>query len=87
MFWKVALACGKARRKALLDDLARQIADGQVGKLIQSPLGMLGKDIPSLLAKTMPDGSIEFQRSPHGHLRSQTTNPDLLGQRTWEISF
>lgn len=86
-FWKFALACGKARRKALLDDLARQIADGQVGKLIQSPLGMLGKDIPSLLAKTMPDGSIQFQRSPHGHLRSQTTNPDLLGQRTWEISF
>jgi hypothetical protein len=87
MIWKSSLVNGKARRKAYLDDLARQIANGQVGNIIQSPLGMLGKDAPSLVAKTMPDGSIEFQRSPHGHLRSDSGTSNTFGQHTWEISF
>jgi hypothetical protein len=87
MIWKSSIVNGKARRKALLDDLARQIASGQVGDIIESPFGMLGKVTPSLIAKTMPDGSVEFQRSPHGHLRSDSSNSNLFGQRTWEINY
>jgi hypothetical protein len=87
LFWKSGLLAGKARREALLDDLARQIADGQVGHIVETPFGMLGKNIPPIVAKTKLDGSVAFQRTPHGHIRNDSTNSNPYGQRTWEINF
>ena len=53
---------------------------------------MLGRGIPPLIALSMPDGSIRFERTPHGHFAGQNLgnldhDTDSLGERSWNLSY
>ncbi len=86
--WRAAVAEGRARRKAFLDQLAARIDAGQVGHMIGSPRGILGTHVPPVLVDD--DGStLRFRFSPHMHLASDhdTANDNTKGERRWQISF
>jgi hypothetical protein len=85
--WDDAVAEGLARRAALLENLAAQIAAGQVGSVVGSAKGILGTSMPPLIADEI-DGAVQFQLSPHLHLSDdhQLEEADQAGERQWEIS-
>jgi hypothetical protein len=82
--WAEAVAEGTARRAAMLDNIAAQIAAGRVGAIVGSPNGLMGSMVPPMIAED--DGDlVRFQLSPHLHL-SQDEQLQRIGDREWEIS-
>jgi len=83
--WDDAAAEGKARRDAMLDYLAGEIAAGRVGRLVGSARGLIGSMVPPVTVDD--DGAlVRFQLSPHLHL-SEGHQLEQTGDRQWQISF
>ncbi len=81
--WESAVAEGTARRQELLDNLAGQIAAGQVGAVIGSAKGLLGAAVPPLIAEGEDGDQVRFRLSPHLHLSHD--EEDHPGARPWEM--
>ena len=85
--WAAAVSEGEARRTALLDHIAAQIALGRVGPLLESPKGLAAALVPPMTA--VDDGDrVRFSLSPHLHL-SEDAHVDgeaETGERQWQIS-
>lgn len=85
--WQKAVAEGEKRREKFLDDIAAQIAAGNIGSLTGSAKGLLGTMVPPVLAETGSDGAVRFQLAPHMHLNEKhQPAEDNLGERQWQIS-
>ncbi|HKY22025.1 MAG TPA: hypothetical protein VJM31_12480, partial [Vicinamibacterales bacterium] len=83
--WDAAVAEGTARRDAMLDYLAGEIAAGRVGGIVGSAHGLIGSMVPPMTVDD--DGAlVRFQLSPHLHL-SEDTQMEQTGDRQWQISF
>ena len=83
--WDEAIAEGQARRNAMLDYLAGEIAAGRVGAIVGSPHGLIGSMVPPVTVSD--DGAlVKFQLSPHLHL-SEEKQLEQTGDRQWQISF
>jgi hypothetical protein len=85
--WAKAVREGAARKEALLDLLAAQIAAGRIGTLLGSPNGLMSSMVPPVIAEG--DGDlVRFQLSPHLHLSGDEdlANDSETGERQWEIS-
>lgn len=85
--WEAAVKEGSARRQALLDHVAAQIAAGRVGTIIASSKGLIPALLPPMTAEF--DGDVvRFQLSPHLHLSEEKHQADeaATGERQWEIS-
>jgi hypothetical protein len=90
--WQAAIESGQVRREKFLEDLANQIAQGEIGSIVGTDFGILGRGIPALIALSMPDGSIRFERTPHGHFAGRNLgnldhDTDSLGERPWNLSY
>ena len=90
--WQAAIESGQVRREKFLEDLAIQISQGEIGSIVGTDFGILGRGIPPLIALSMPDGSIRFERTPHGHFADQNLgnldhDTDSLGERSWNLSY
>jgi hypothetical protein len=90
--WHAAIKSGQVRRERFLEDLAIQIAQGEIGSVVGTDFGILGRGIPPLIALSMPDGSIRFERTPHGHFAGRNLgnldhDTDSLGERPWNLSY
>lgn len=85
--WVAAVNDGLARRAAMLDNIANQIAAGRIGTLLGSPQGLMGSLVPPMTAEI--DGElVRFQLSPHLHLSEDKDEAKAseTGERQWEIS-
>jgi hypothetical protein len=85
--WAKAVQEGAARKAALLELLAAQIAAGRIGTLLGSPNGLMASMVPPMIAEG--DGEqVRFQLSPHLHLSGDedVANASETGERQWEIS-
>jgi hypothetical protein len=85
--WANAVDEGTARKAALLELLAAQIAAGRIGTLLGSPSGLMASMVPPMIAEG--DGEmVRFQLSPHLHLSGDkhVANASEAGERQWEIS-
>ncbi|HEV7507054.1 MAG TPA: serine protease [Thermoanaerobaculia bacterium] len=85
--WEKAVHEGAARKAALLDLLAAQIAAGRIGTLLGSPNGLMASMMPPMIAEG--DGEmVRFQLSPHLHLSGDdhAATASETGERQWEIS-
>lgn len=90
--WQAAIEAGQVRREKLLEDLANQISQGDIGSIVGTAFGILGRGVPPLIAQTMPDGSIRFERTPQGHfadrhLGNHDHESDSLGECPWKLSY
>ena len=84
--WAAAVAEGTARRDALLENLAAQIAAGGVGVALGSAKGFVGASVPPVIAEG-DAGSVRFRLSPHLHLsEDDQLQRTKTGERQWEIS-
>jgi hypothetical protein len=81
--WNAAVNEGTARRTEQLENLARQIAQGNTGMIAGSDKGILGSMAAPILAEDDGD-TVRFRLSPHLHL-SQDESAHT-GEREWEIS-
>jgi hypothetical protein len=82
--WQDAVAEGTARRQAMLDNIAAQIAAGRVGAVVGSANGLIGSMVPPVTVDD--DGEfVRFQLSPHLHL-SEDKHLAHAGDRQWQIS-
>lgn len=86
--WDAAVAEGLARRQALLESVAAQLADGRVGAIAGSGQGLLGSQAPPLTAEVDGDNRVRFRLSPHLNLSSdrQQQEAKASGERKWQIS-
>jgi len=87
--WAAAVKDGTARRAAFLQNLADQIAAGEIGSALETAKGFMGSSVPLVIADEDGDGNrIRFRLAPHLHLSKddQLTRPQT-GERKWEISF
>jgi hypothetical protein len=85
--WTKAVNEGIARRTALLEHIASQIAAGRIGTLVASPKGLMASLVPPMTAEG--DGEIvRFQLSPHLHLSEDkhVAAETETGERQWQIS-
>ncbi len=82
--WKDETAAGKARRDALLQDLARRIGAGQVGAALGSGKGMVGTLVPPLTVRKH-GSALRFELSPHLNLSGEDHEHYRGGPR-WEAS-
>jgi hypothetical protein len=85
--WAKAVAEGTARKAALLELIAAQIAAGRIGTLLGAPNGLMSTMVPPMIAEG--DGDlVRFQLSPHLHLSGDEdlANDSETGERQWEIS-
>ncbi|MET0214586.1 MAG: serine protease, partial [Vicinamibacterales bacterium] len=84
--WAAAVTEGTARRAAFLENLAAQIAEGEVGVALETANGFVGASVPPVIAEEDGD-RIRFRLAPHLHL---SKDDQLLrtktGERKWEIS-
>ena len=85
--WAKAVREGDARKAALLDHLAAQIAAGRIGTLLGSPKGLLASH-GAADDRGGRRGPGAFPTSPHLHLSSDedVANDSETGERQWEIS-
>lgn len=85
--WEKAVREGAARKAALLELLAAQIAAGRIGTLLGSPNGLMASMVPPMIAEGDAD-LVRFQLSPHLHLSGDEdlANESETGERQWEIS-
>ncbi len=85
--WEKAVAEGLERRAKFLDDIAAQIAAGNVGSLNGSAKGLLGTQVPPVLADSGADGLVHFRLAPHMHLsEDHQVEEEQTGERQWQIS-
>ncbi len=82
--WKGEVAEGKARRQAMLADLAQRIRTGQIGAALGSSRGLLGSQIPPLTVRTEGE-ALRFELSPHLSLSGEDYERHEGGRR-WEVS-
>lgn len=84
--WADAVTEGTARRAALLDNIAAQIAAGRVGVFVGSEKGLMASQLPPMTAEG--DDVVRFQLSPHLHLSEEKhqVEAEETGARQWEIS-
>lgn len=82
--WNEAAKEGRARRDALLDELARRIELGHVGAVLGGGRGMVGSQIPPLTVRRA-DGALHFELSPHLSLSGED-HEHFEGRRRWEVS-
>ena len=84
--WAAAVTEGTARRAAFFENLAAQIAEGEVGVALETANGFVGASVPPVIAEEDGD-RIRFRLAPHLHL---SKDDQLLrtktGERKWEIS-
>jgi hypothetical protein len=66
--WREATMEGRARRQAMLDNIAAQIAAGRIGTVFSFSNGFLGSQVPPVVAELDGDEVVRFQLSPHLHL-------------------
>lgn len=85
--WGAGVEEGTARRTALLDNIAAQIAAGRIGSLVGSEKGLMSSLIPPMTAEEDGD-QVRFQLSPHLHLSEEKhlAAAAETGERQWEIS-
>ena len=84
LLWQEAVAEGTARRDAMLDHIAAQVAAGRIGAVVGSPRGLIGSMVPPITVDD--DGEfVRFQLSPHLHL-SEEKHLERTGDRQWQIS-
>jgi len=85
--WEAGVEAGTARRSALLENLAAQIAGGRIGGVVGTEKGILASRMPPMTAED-DDEFVRFQLSPHLHLSqdSQELEAEDTGARQWEIS-
>jgi len=85
--WELGVNEGTARRKAMLENLAAQIAAGRIGSVVGTEKGILASRMPPMTAED-DDEFVRFQLSPHLHLSedSQELEAEETGARQWEIS-
>jgi hypothetical protein len=82
--WKDAVVEGTARREAMLENLAAQIAAGRVGAVVGAAKGFIASMVPPMTVDD--DGEfVRFQLSPHLNL-SEDKNLEHTGDRQWQIS-
>ncbi len=86
--WAAAVTEGTARRAAFLENLAAQIAEGEVGVALETAKGFLGASVPPVIAEEDEDGDrIRFRLAPHLHLsKGEQLLRTRTGERKWEIS-
>ena len=86
--WDKAVANGRTRRQAVLENLARGIAEGSVGTIAGSGQGLLGSHTPPIIAEEDSDNHVRFTLSPHFNLSSERRERDVkaTGERRWQIS-
>jgi hypothetical protein len=85
--WTAAVQEGVARRAAMLDSIAAQIASGRIGPLLASAKGLMASLVPPMTAED--DGEmVQFRLSPHLHLSTDKDEAEAAktGERQWEIS-
>jgi hypothetical protein len=87
--WAAAVKEGTARRSAFLQNLADQIAQGEVGVALETAKGFMGASVPLVIAEEDGDGNrIRFRLAPHLHLsQDDQLTRTKTGERKWEISF
>jgi hypothetical protein len=85
--WKSGVNEGAARRNALLENMAGQIAAGGIGVAVGTEKGILASRMPPMTAED-DDEFVRFQLSPHLNLSqdSQELEAEETGARQWEIS-
>lgn len=86
--WAAAVEEGTARRSAFLQNLADQIAEGEVGVAIETAKGFIGASVPLVIAdEDEEENRVRFRLAPHLHLSKadQLARPKT-GERKWEIS-
>jgi hypothetical protein len=86
--WEEAVAEGGARRRDMLNSIARQIALGRVGSIVGTEKGLMGSHIPPMSAELGDNGRVRFQISPHMNLSqdSDREQEEATGGRQWQIS-
>ena len=86
--WAAAVKEGTARRSAFLQNLADQIAEGEVGVTLETAKGFIGASVPLVIADEDGDGNrIRFRLAPHLHLsKDDQLRRTKTGERKWEIS-
>jgi hypothetical protein len=86
--WAAAVKDGTARRAEFLQNLADQIAKGEVGVAFESAKGFIGASVPPVIADEDEDGNrVRFRLAPHLHLSTgDQLTPTKTGERKWEIS-
>ena len=85
--WELAVKEGLARRQALLENIAAQIASGSIGSIAGTEKGLIGSHVPPITAEG--DGDfVAFRLSPHLHLSeaSHELEAKSTGDRQWQIS-
>ncbi len=82
--WTDAVNEGTARRAAMLDNIAAQVAAGRVGAVVGSAKGLMGTMLPPMTVEDDGD-MVRFQLSPHLHL-SEDKDLEYTGERQWQIS-
>jgi hypothetical protein len=84
--WQAAVTEGTARRAAFLENLAVQIAEGEVGVTVETAKGFVAASVPPVIA--VEDGDrVRFRLAPHLHLsKGEQLLRGSTGERKWEIS-
>lgn len=85
--WQEAVSDGTARRAALLDQVAAQVAAGRIGPVLASAKGLVASRVPPMTAEEDGD-QVRFRLSPHLHLSEDAhlEQEEETGERQWEIS-
>jgi hypothetical protein len=86
--WQAASHEGRERRQAMLDNIATQIAAGRVGTVSGFSKGLLGSQVPPVVAEMDGDEVVRFQLSSHMHLSGERSEEEAedSGGRQWQIS-
>ena len=85
--WTEAVAEGVARRAAMLDNIAAQVASGRIGPILASAKGLMASMVPPMTADE--DGeTVQFRLTPHLHLSDPDREAETpkTGEREWQIS-
>jgi len=86
--WDDAVRQGEARRHALLENVAAQVAAGRIGTVAGSEKGLLGSQAAPMTAEVAGNDLVRFQLSPHLQLLGdrQKHAAEETGARRWQIS-
>lgn len=74
---------GKARLAAFLDQVARRVKKGQIGKSLGEEGGIIGRRTAPFMERRV-DGRLRIEVSPHLNLSEDHDEPE--GDRQWQLS-